>query len=104
MDRYWIYILTNKNNAVLYIGITNEISRRVNEHKQGLVAGFTQRYKLKKLVYIEEYVSIKEAIAREKQLKNWHRDWKFNLIQSVNPDFCDLSLEVLIRQLADSMT
>ncbi len=84
--------MTNKNNTTFYIGVTNNIVKRSFEHRMGLVEGFTKKYKLKKLVYIEEYNDIKLAITREKQLKNWHRDWKINLIKSVNPTFDDLSL------------
>ena len=84
--------MTNKNNSTFYIGVTNNIVKRVFEHKTGLIDGFTRRYKTKKLVYLEEYYRIKEAIAREKQLKNWHRDWKLNLIKRVNPQFIDMSI------------
>lgn len=87
---YYIYILTNLNNTTLYIGVTNNLIRRVNEHKKEMLSGFTKKYKLKKLIYFEQYPSPKEAIAREKQLKNWHRQWKLNLIKSFNPDFDDL--------------
>lgn len=89
---YYIYILTNKNNTTFYIGVTNNIIKRLFEHKTGLIEGFTKRYRLKKLVYLEEYDDIKTAIAREKQLKNWHRKWKLNLIKKVNPEFKDLSV------------
>lgn len=89
---YYVYILTNKNNTTLYIGVTNNIVKRLFEHRTGLVEGFTKRYRLKKLVYLEEYNDINEAIAREKQLKNWHREWKLNLIRKVNPEFNDLSV------------
>ena len=84
--------MTNKRNTVFYIGVTNNILKRSFEHKTGIVEGFTQKYKLKKLVYIEEYNDIKMAIAREKQLKNWHREWKLNLIKKANPQFSDLSI------------
>lgn len=90
--RYYVYILTNVYNTVFYIGVTNNIVKRVFEHKAGVVEGFTKKYKVKKLVYLEEYNDIKEAIAREKQLKNWHRDWKINLIKKINPEFKDLSV------------
>jgi putative endonuclease len=89
---YYVYILTNKYNTTFYIGVTNSITKRLFEHKFSLLAGFTKKYKVKKLVYLEEYNNINEAIAREKQLKNWHRDWKINLIKKVNPKFDDMSI------------
>jgi putative endonuclease len=87
---YYIYIITNKWNTVLYIGVTDNIHRRIYEHKNKLVQGFSNTNNLNKLIYFEEYRDIKEAIRKEKQLKNWHRDWKFNLIKSKNPDLKDL--------------
>jgi len=87
---YYIYILTNSRNTTFYIGVTNNLIRRVYEHKNEVAEGFTKKYKLKKLIYFEEYQDPKEAIAREKQLKNWHREWKLNLIRTVNPTFLDL--------------
>jgi len=91
-NSYYIYILTNKFNTVFYVGVTNNIAKRLFEHKTGLLEGFTKKYRVKKLVYIEEYSDIHQAITREKQLKNWHRDWKLNLIKKINPEFNDLSL------------
>ncbi|NSW77063.1 MAG: GIY-YIG nuclease family protein [Candidatus Atribacteria bacterium] len=88
---YYVYILTNKNNRVLYIGVTNDLRRRIYEHQHGLVEGFSKRYNLKKLVYYEITPSIEGAIQREKQLKNWHREWKINLITQKNPEWRDLS-------------
>ena len=84
--------MTNKTNTTFYIGVTNSIMKRLFEHRTGLIEGFTKKYKLKKLVYLEECHNIKEAIAREKQLKNWHREWKLNLIKRVNPEFNDFSV------------
>jgi len=89
---YYVYILTNVYNSVFYIGVTNNIVKRLFEHRTGLVDGFTKKYKLKKLIYLEEFNDIKEAIAREKQLKNWRRLWKINLIKKVNPELKDLSV------------
>ena len=77
--------MMNRLHTTMYIGVTNNIQRRVYEHKQSRVPGFTQKYKIDKLVYFEEYKNIVEAIAREKQLKNWHRQWKLNLIHAKNP-------------------
>ena len=91
LRRYYVYILANVHDTVLYIGMTNDIMRRMSEHKAGTVVGFSKRYNLKKLVYLEEFSEVREAIAREKQLKNWHRDWKLNLIRQENPEMEDLS-------------
>lgn len=87
---YFVYILTNFKNKVLYIGITNNLERRSYEHRNHLVKGFSDKYNLNKLIYFEEYRDVNTALAREKQLKNWHRDWKLNLIRSINPEFKDL--------------
>lgn len=92
MKQYFVYILTNLTNNVLYIGVTNNLEKRIYEHKNKLVDGFTKKYNLSKLVYFEECSTVVDAIAREKQLKNWHREWKFNLIRKINPSFNDLSL------------
>jgi putative endonuclease len=92
--QYYVYILTNKNNKVLYIGVTNDLERRIFEHKNKLVEGFTKKYNLNKLIYYEMTEDISSAIEREKQLKNWHRDWKINLINSFNPTWKDLSLDL----------
>lgn len=91
-NRSYIYILSNKYNTTFYIGVTSNIEKRLWQHRQGQIPGFTQRYSLHKLIYYEEYYTIIDAIAREKQLKNWHRDWKLNLIRSKNPNFDDLSV------------
>ncbi len=89
--QYYVYILTNIANKVLYIAITNDLERRVYEHKNKMVEGFTKRYNLTKLVYFETTDEVESAIAREKQLKNWHRKWKVNLINESNPQWNDLS-------------
>lgn len=82
--------MTN-HSKTLYTGVTNDLKRRVFEHKNKLVEGFTKRYNITKLVYYEETSDINSAIRREKQLKNWHRQWKIDLIESVNKDWDDLS-------------
>lgn len=87
---YYIYILTNFTNSVLYIGVINNMERRIFEHTNKLVGGFTSKYNLNKLVYLEEFNNINAAIAREKQLKNWHRQWKINLIKQNNPHLEDI--------------
>ena len=87
--------MSNHTRTTLYIGVTNDLARRVMEHREGLLPGFTRRYNLKDLIYYEQASGIEDAIRREKQLKNWHREWKLNLIKSVNPDLKDLTHEVL---------
>lgn len=88
---YYVYIITNFLNTVFYIGVTNDLERRMYEHKHELIEGFSKKYKLNKLIHFEEFSSIKDAIAREKQLKNWHREWKLSLIKKINPELKDLS-------------
>ena len=90
---YAVYIMTNYSETSLYIGVTSNLSKRVWEHKNKVVEGFTEKYNVDKLVYFETTDSIESAIKREKQLKNWHRQWKINLIKENNPDFRDLSLD-----------
>ena len=93
MDYYYVYIMTNKSKT-LYIGVTNDLNRRVFEHKNSLIDGFTKKYNIKKLVYYETFNNIDEAIRREKQLKNWHRQWKINLIESINKEWKDLADDI----------
>ncbi len=93
MNQYFVYILTNKSNKVLYIGVTNNLERRKYEHRNKMVDGFTKKYNLTKLIYFEETSDVRSAIEREKQLKNWHRDWKIKLINDFNPEWEDLNLE-----------
>ena len=89
--KYYVYILASQQNGTLYIGMTNNLRRRMEEHKQGLIPGFTQKYKVHLLVYFEEYNDPRDAIAREKQLKWWRRSWKLELIETFNPDWKDLT-------------
>jgi putative endonuclease len=88
--QYYVYILTNKSNKVLYVGVTNDLPRRMYEHKSKSVEGFCKRYNVSKLVYFEETNDIQSALRREKQLKNWHREWKINQIVGFNPEWKDL--------------
>lgn len=88
---YDVYILANWNNSVLYIGVTNDLERRLYEHREKTVTGFTEKYNLQKLVYVETTNDVKAAIAREKQLKGWSRAKKEALIVSINPAWNDLS-------------
>jgi putative endonuclease len=93
---YYVYILASRRNGTLYIGVTNDLVRRMGEHKGKLVPGFTRRYSVDKLVYFEEYASILEARARERTLKRWQRAWKLELIEKMNPQWRDLSDELAI--------
>ena len=93
MNTYYIYIMTNQGRNVLYIGVTNDLRRRVGEHKSGMIEGFTKRYRLTLLVYCEMYHDVREAIRREKQLKHWSHMKKVTLIESLNPTWRDLAEE-----------
>ncbi|MBE8712608.1 GIY-YIG nuclease family protein [Sphingobacterium hungaricum] len=87
----YVYIMTNKNNTTFYIGVTSDLYSRVYEHKHSKYPkSFTSKYKCFKLVWYSSFTRIEEAIEKEKQLKNWHRDWKINLIKESNPRFLDL--------------
>ncbi len=88
---YFVYILTNWNNSVLYIGVTSNLERRLYEHKNHLADGFTDKYNVTKLVYYEHTSDVRAAISREKQLKGWTRAKKIALVSSANPSWCDLS-------------
>ncbi len=90
MKQYFVYILASKKNGTLYIGVTSDLAKRVYEHKNDLVDGFTKKYGVHKLVYYEMAEDINSMIVREKQLKKWKRDWKIRLIESVNPKWDDL--------------
>ncbi len=90
-----VYIMTNYSETTFYIGVTSNLPRRILEHKNKVVEGFTQKYNVNKLVYYEITDSIEVAINREKQLKRWHREWKINLIKEMNPQFRDLSEDLI---------
>ena len=94
MKEYYIYILASKFNGTLYIGVTNNLIKRVYEHKNNIADGFTKKYSIHNLVYYESCTSIENAIVREKQLKKWHRAWKINLIEQLNPQWKDLYIEL----------
>jgi putative endonuclease len=95
MKTGYVYIMSNFKRTTFYIGVTSDLANRVYQHREGKKEGFTKRYHLKYLVYYEEAGTINAAIVREKQLKNWHREWKINLIKSTNPEMKDLSREIL---------
>ena len=90
MNDYFIYIVTNWTNKVMYVGVTNNLERRIAEHKAGQVKGFTQKYKTNKLVYYEHYNDIELAILREKEIKKWRREKKDKLVETLNPKWNDL--------------
>jgi putative endonuclease len=86
----WVYIMTNRPNGTLYTGVTSDISHRAYEHRESLVEGFTRQYGLKRLVYMERFEDIRQAIQRESNMKHWPRAWKVRLILDFNPDWRDL--------------
>ena len=95
MRPYYVYSLASKKNGTLYLGVTNDIARRVYEHKNNLVDGFTKKYSVHCLVYFEVCEDVRVAIQREKNIKKWRRRWKIELIEKNNPDWRDLYFEVI---------
>ena len=95
MKEYYVYILASKKNGTLYIGITSNLIKRIYEHKNSLVEGFTQKYCVHRLVYYEATNDVESAITREKRLKKWHRKWKIDLIEKNNPEWRDLYHDLL---------
>ena len=91
----YLYIMTNQKNGTLYVGVTSDLVRRVHEHREGVVEGFTQKHRLKRLVYFERHDEIEFAIAREKTVKRWQRAWKVELIERDNPEWKDLWPEII---------
>ena len=90
MNQYYVYIMASQRNGTLYIGVTNDLIKRVYEHRNDMVDGFTKQYGVRNLVYYEEVGDVNVAIAREKTLKKWRREWKIDLIETFNPDWLDL--------------
>jgi putative endonuclease len=95
---FWVYIVTNRNHSVLYLGVTNSLSRRIWEHREGTGANFPAAYRCSKLIYYEHYTNVDEAIVREKQIKRWSRAKKVDLINRVNPSWLDLGSDVLAAE------
>ena len=93
MKRYFVYIVGNASRTSVYTGVTNDLNRRIHEHKAGEIPGFTSKYKCNKLLYYEEHADIREAISREKQIKGWTRSKKEALIATINPEYVDLTAE-----------
>ena len=96
MKKGYIYILSNKTNEVLYVGVTSNLVRRVYEHRNHMIPGFTDKYNVTKVLYFEEYTLVKDAIAREKQLKGWRHDKKMGLIKEMNPELKDLFNDLMV--------
>ncbi len=94
-QKYYVYLLTNQNNKVMYVGVTNNLSRRIYEHKNCLIEGFTKKYNINKLVYFEETVNVNSAIEREKEIKKWRREKKNALVERANLNWKDLSIQFL---------
>ena len=94
---YWVYILASAIGGTLYIGVTNDLVRRVYEHRTKQVSGFTNRYNVHRLVYFEQFSDIENAIRREKRLKKWNRAWKIRLIEESNPNWDDLFTAIANR-------
>lgn len=95
MKQYCVYILANKKNTVVYVGVTGNLPKRIYEHKNKLVKGFTEKYCVDKLVYFEQTENVQSALQREKQLKNWKRDWKNELVNKTNPNWIELGNTLL---------
>ena len=87
---YFVYLITNKPYGTLYVGVTRDLVKRVYEHRSGFVEGFSKEHELGMLAWYEAHEDVKEAIKREKLIKKWHRDWKINLVQGMNPEWKDL--------------
>tara|TARA_R110002110_G_scaffold32551_2_gene112848 strand:+ start:353 stop:640 length:288 start_codon:yes stop_codon:yes gene_type:complete len=90
MQSSWVYIMTNRPNGILYVGVTSNLAQRAYQHRMGVIDGFTKKYGLKQLVYAEEHREITAAIQREKNIKHWSRAWKVKLIHRINPEWDDL--------------
>jgi putative endonuclease len=100
---FYVYILTNKKNGTLYIGVTNNLIRRVIEHKEKIIKGFTSKYDINELVYFETYNYVNDAIKREKVLKEWHRKWKIRLIEKENKEWRDLFYDLVSEEEVEEM-
>jgi putative endonuclease len=95
-----VYLLSNRHYGAIYIGVTSNLLQRLVQHREGLLPGFTRRYKVHRLVHFEMFGDMERAILREKQLKNWHRQWKINLINAENPEWRDLAVRLGLPPLA----
>ncbi len=93
-SHFWVYILASRMGGTLYIGVTNDLVRRVAEHREGLADGFTKKYTVRRLVHFEQFDDIENAIRREMRLKSWNRSWKIRLIEETNPNWIDLYYQI----------
>ena len=91
----YLYILASRRNGTIYVGCTTDLPKRIYEHRNGLVRGFTRRYSVKRLVYVETYHDVSDAALRERRIKDWHRAWKIQLIEADNPTWEDLAVRLL---------
>lgn len=91
---YWVYILASQKHGTLYIGVTSRLADRIVEHREGRIPGFTKRYRVTRLVHLEEFGDVHDAIAREKAMKKWRRSWKIELIEHGNPEWRDLYFDL----------
>lgn len=101
MKEGYVYIMSNKRRTTLYIGVTGDLENRILQHKCGYESAFTTKYKLTDLLYFEQIEGMDDAIARERQLKNWHCEWKWNLIKEENPEFIDLASDWFSKEEID---
>ena len=95
MKQYFVYLLASKRNGTIYVGMTNNLIKRIYEHKNSLLEGFTSKYSVSNLVYYQIFYNVEDAIVREKQIKKWKRVWKINLIEENNPEWRDLYASIL---------
>jgi putative endonuclease len=100
---FWVYILASRIGGTLYIGVTNDLVRRIYQHREKFVRGFTKKYALQRLVYFEEFSNVEAAIRREKRLKKWNRSWKIRLIEEANPNWTDLYDGIAAGHISDNL-
>jgi putative endonuclease len=101
---YWVYILASRIGGTLYIGVTNDLVRRVYQHREKFVRGFTKKYQVHRLVYFEQFSTAEAAIEREKRLKKWKRSWKIELIEKTNPNWDDVYPVIAAGHITDNLT
>jgi putative endonuclease len=100
---FWVYILASRIGGTLYVGVTNDLVRRIYEHRSKFVPGFTRKYDVKRLVYFEQFSTVEAAIQREKRVKKWNRQWKIRLIEESNPNWADLYEGIAAGHITDNL-